>query len=162
MTYLSQLQQRISEMGIGEEPSKPPKAPFEGFEGGSGSPKSINLKLPDDLHAGLIRLRTMVPPNVTHPEVWPVIVADAGVIASGGWARMALALGWHPLDLFGCSADGDYEGLAVWLAGRRPVLIDEHSAIVAEGAGCSVFHRRGTEGAVFLWDLGARTQGGER
>lgn len=162
MTYLAQLEQRISEMGLHDQPPKPPEAPFVGFGGASDSHKPTNLRLPDDLRAGLNKLRVMIAPPITKPEVWPVIVEDAVGIASGGWARMALALGWNPLDLFGCSPDGDFEGLAVWLAGRRLVLVDERSAIVAEGDRRSVFNRRGTEGAMFLWDLGARAQGADR
>jgi hypothetical protein len=112
--------------------------------------------LPPAIRMGLNSLRLNRPPRITNPEVWSVIVADAAGIASEGWARMALALGWHPLDLFGCSADGDFEGLAVWLAGRRLVLIDEQSAIVAEGGRRSVFNRREHDGAVHLWELGTK------
>jgi hypothetical protein len=63
------------------------------------------------------------------------------------------------MDLWGCSpvpgGNTDHEGLAVWLDGRRILLLDERTCIVETGPDArSIFNRRSTEGAVFLWDLG--------
>jgi hypothetical protein len=57
---------------------------------------------------------------------------------------MPLELGWAVVQLFGCSTNGSPtdEGLAVHLAGRRPVLLDASSAILAGGrdnSACSTF-----------------------
>lgn len=117
--------------------------------------------LPDALIRGLEALTRMVPPRITKPEVWPVVVADALRLADDGWAAQALGLGWGPVDIWGCSPDvggnPDHDGLAVWLAGRRVLLLDERTCIVETGpVARSVFTRRKVPpaGAVLLWDLG--------
>lgn len=110
---------------------------------------------------GLRRLRVMAAPHIAAPEVWPGIVEDAARLANEGWAAQALALGWSPLHLWGCSSDRggnpEHDGLAVWLAGRRVLLLDETSCIADSGAGRrSIFNRHPMEDAVMLWELGAR------
>jgi hypothetical protein len=62
------------------------------------------------------------------------------------------------LDLWGCSPDiggnPDHDGLAVWLDGRRILLLDERTCIVDAGAGArAVFTRRPIDGAVLLWEI---------
>jgi hypothetical protein len=116
--------------------------------------------LPADLVAGLARLQGMRPPRIKAPEVWPTVVADAVRLAAEGWAEHALALGWKDKELFGTcglpGGDGAQEGLAVWLAGRRVLLLDALSCIVDVGAGGrAIFYGRSVRpGGVFLWDLG--------
>lgn len=117
--------------------------------------------LPADLVDGLAELRSCPAPRITRPEVWPVVVADALRLADDGWASQALGLGWGPVDIWGCSPDvggnPDHDGLAVWLAGRRVLLLDERTCIVEAGpVARSVFTRRQPPpaGAVFLWELG--------
>src|SRR5665213_1163529 len=116
--------------------------------------------LPPDLSDGLESLRAMAAPRITRPEVWPEIVSDALLLARDGWAETAMALGWSPLQLWGCSPDRGGnpadDGLAVWLAGRRVLLIDGASCIVESGPKArAVFSRRPAAGAVFLWQLGS-------
>lgn len=122
-------------------------------------------RLPPLIVEGLERLRSMPAPRLRKQSVWGEVVADAWRLANEGWATSALALGWDTLDLWGVSpaAGGlaGMEGLAVWLAGRRPVLIDADSCIVADAPGSSarsIFYRRPADGRVLLWDLrgGAR------
>jgi hypothetical protein len=89
-------------------------------------------------------------------------VADALRLASEGWAQQALALGWEPLQLFGFRDDepDDCQGLAVWLVGRRALLLDEGSCMVEDGPrSYSIFNRRPMDGAVFLWEIGRRGRG---
>jgi hypothetical protein len=117
--------------------------------------------LPADVLTGLRRLRTMAAPRITRLEVWPQIVADAQQLVDDGWAQQALALGWHELELFGVGAksSADFEGLAVWLAGRRLILIDDRSAIAADGDGRSYFNRPPNfdpSGAAYLWEFGRK------
>lgn len=105
----------------------------------------------------------MQAPRITLPQVWPEIVADAARLASEGWAAQALALGWKELELFGCCGEPKGEpmqaGLAVWLAGRRVLLLDALSCLVEDGPNArAVFYGRSVApGGVFLWDLGRRT-----
>ncbi len=114
--------------------------------------------LSSSIAQGLARLETMAAPRLLNPDLWPGAVADAISLARNGWAAKVLALGWTELELFGCIADrhGDPagDGLAVWLAGRRLVLIDERSAIAAEGTSRFCFNRRTVPaGAIFIWEL---------
>jgi hypothetical protein len=119
--------------------------------------------LPADIVAGLARLRGMRPPRIKSPDVWSTVVADAARLAAEGWAAQALALGWKDKELFGtCGTSGGnstQEGLAVWLAGRRVLLLDALSCIVDVGAGTrAVFYGRSVRpGGIFIWDLGKAT-----
>lgn len=120
---------------------------------------NVPQSLPSDVRAGLVTLQAMAAPRLARPEVWPGVVADAGCLASDGWAVQALSLGWTPLDLWGCSpvvgGNPDHEGLAVWLGGRRILLIDERTCLVdTRAGGRAMFTRRDPAGAVLLWDLG--------
>ena len=131
----------------------------------SGPNVSIVPNVPSLLAAcindGIAQLQSMPAPRITRLEVWPMIVADAKRLVDDGWAQQALALGWHELELFGVGAksSAEFEGLAVWLAGRRLILIDERSAIAADGNGRAYFSRLpdfDPSRAVYLWDYGRK------
>lgn len=115
--------------------------------------------LPPVLAQGLNDLRTMAVPRISLPAAWPEIVSDAVRLASEGWAAQALRLGWNPLHLWGCAREiggnEDQLGLAVWMAGRRVLLLDEQSCILGDGPRTyAVCNRRPMPGAVLLWQLG--------
>jgi hypothetical protein len=118
------------------------------------------LSLP--IAAGLASLAKMNPPRRLKAGCrWDEIKGDAARLAAEGWALNALALGWHPLELFGCGgqSSSDFEGLAVWLSGRKVALLDERSAVAAHGGAHFIFNRRhgfdpSTSGGVFLWEFG--------
>lgn len=125
-----------------------------------------NFGLPDGLANALWRLERMPPPSrlVQHMN-WRGVVADAMTLARDRWAAKALALGWNAGDLFGIGPrdDWDFQGLALWLDGRRVVLLDDQRAIVADASGGlrSAFDRGGmrhgthpTITPVMLWDFG--------
>lgn len=130
--------------------NSPPKVPIV---------PNVPASLPADIRFGLAALRVMAAPRITRPQVWLAIVADAVRLATDGWAAHALRLGWHPLELWGCSPERggnmDHDSLAVWLDGRRVLLIDDSTCIVATGTvGRSVFNRRSVaRGGVLLWDM---------
>lgn len=120
--------------------------------------------LPPLIVAGLERLKAMPAPRMKQPELWPAIVRDCVALAADGWASRALALGWHPLNLWGVAeaAGGvaDLEGLGIWLAGRRVLMLDELSCIAeTTPSRRAIFHRRPVSGAVLIWDLGGRGGG---
>lgn len=134
--------------------AKPAETGPNGTNGTNG-----NGSLPAPVQTGLRRLRTMAAPRITAPEVWPEIVEDAARLANEGWAAQALALGWSPLHLWGCSPEPggntDHEGLAVWLRGRPVLLLDSHSCLVETAPRHhSIFNARPMPGAVLLWELG--------
>lgn len=125
-----------------------------------------NYGLPDDLAAALRHLETLPPPRkLERPENWRGVLTDAIALARDGWAAKALALGWTAGDLFGIGSRGDwdFQGLAVWLDGRRIVMLDDRQAIVAGPINDyrSAFIRGGmrhgahpTTTPVMLWDFG--------
>jgi hypothetical protein len=155
MTYLS----RLKEVGkpLEGEPSKGAKAPFDPFAGSDAGPFP---GLPGDVVTGLLRLKGARAPRLRLPSEWAAVVADALQLAGDGWAAQALGLGWLPHELFGCSVDAaqgpDHDGLAVWLAGRRVLLLDALSCIVEDGARArSLFYCRAVRlGGRMLWELG--------
>jgi hypothetical protein len=158
MSYLSRLKDE-AEKRSENAPSKGSKPPSDPFEGAASGPFQ---GLPGELVTGLLKLQSMPMPRITLPPVWPEIVADARRLGAEGWAVQALALGWKPLELFGCCGRADSDqmqaGLAVWLAGRRVLLLDALSCMVEDGQGRSIFYGRSVApGGVFLWDLGRAT-----
>ena len=109
---------------------------------------------------GLLILGGWQTPRGCADGVWQEIVSDALRIAREGWAEHALALGWSMTDLFGIGPNDDWEfsGLAVWLANRRLLLLDEGKAIAGAGDSHAIFHRGGlghgkqpTIDPVLLW-----------
>ncbi len=124
------------------------------------SPKgeTHETKLPDDVAAGLRRLKMMRAPRVLRPDEWPVAVSGAAYLANSGWASKALALGWSPLDLFGAVTDrdgyADADGLAVWLGGRPLLAICATYASVGDGTGRAYFNRCNRLGDTLLWEIG--------
>jgi len=128
-----------------------------------------NFGLPDDLASALRHLETMpAPRKLDRATNWSGVVADTMTIARDRWAAKAMALGWTPGDLFGIGLrdDWDFQGLAVWLDGRRIIMLDGNQAIVAGGPSDlgnyrSAFirggMRHGTHPAVtpvMLWEFG--------
>lgn len=75
--------------------------------------------LPPALVEGIRKLRSMRPPRSLPRKLWAVFVADAVWLADYGVAADALSQGWTPLDLFGVSADEEWQSLAAWIGGRR-------------------------------------------
>jgi hypothetical protein len=149
LSYLARLQNQTE-----SEPPKAPKVSSGGF-GGSPPARFQNSELAD----GLLRLQGMRPPRLATPDVWPGVVADAVWLGSEGRGGSAMALGWSLLDLFGCSPDigGDAgkDGLAVWLNGRRDLLIGAECCILRDGQQRALFNRRPRPGGVLLWELTA-------
>lgn len=97
------------------------------------APSLENFGLPDDLAAALRRLERMpAPRKLERPQNWGGVIADAMTLARDRWAAKAIALGWTAGDLFGVGVrdDWDFQGLAVWLDGRRIVMLDDKQAIV--------------------------------
>jgi hypothetical protein len=161
---MSKWQERLEALGAdagscadsaisADSPSNPAPAGTNGTIGTNGTAPP----LPPAIAEGLDRLAAMPAPRITQPAVWGETVADALRLWLGGWAGQALALGWEPLQLFGYSPGGssDLNGLAVWLAGRRIILLDDRACIVVNGAQSrAIFTRRSAAGAAFLWEMG--------
>jgi len=79
-----------------------------------------------------------------------------------GWAARAGALGWGPLDLFGCNRDKPFArisqaGLLWLLEGRKLLALTRDTATITTHSGGSLtFYRRQLEaGGVLAWELGS-------
>jgi hypothetical protein len=110
------------------------------------------------IEEGLQILSGMNPPRGVPAARWAEVREDALGLRRDGWSDAALDLGWDPMQLFGCSREGnpDDEGLAVQLARRRLLLLDARSAVIVDRPGCySVFNSRPRPQAVLLWDVQA-------
>ena len=138
-------------------------------EGAVPAPVSAAVEdfgLPDDLAAALRRFEQMGPPRkLENPGNWRGVVADAMTLARDRWAAKALALGWSSGDLFGIGPrdDWDFQGLALWLEGRRIVMLDAKQAVVVGDRANyrSTFVRGGMRhgtypaiSPVMLWEFG--------
>jgi len=179
MSYLERLKAKISENPPCEVPTKPTEPGFVGFVGevnernsekvGSASAESAprpmshirfagdgRSQLPTDINAGLEKLRAMRCPCIRRPELWDEMKADALRIATEGWATQAIALGWELLQIFGYqpSDDPDDFSLAVELAGRSIVAVDESRFYLRQGDVRSFFGRRERPLLKrYLWDF---------
>jgi hypothetical protein len=72
----------------------------------------------------LARLDSARPPAGVPPQQWVQFIDDCGRFLDDWWAARAAALGWRPLDLFGCDRERplvrhDHAGLLWLLHGRR-------------------------------------------
>lgn len=130
----------------------------------TSAPSVETFGLPNYLAANLWQLETMaVPGKLEIASNWRRVVDDALRLARDGWAASALGLGWTPHDIYGVGPvnSHEFEGLAVWLAGRRIVMIDSKVAVAAQADGRVIFIRGGaghgvnpTVKPVFLWQFG--------
>lgn len=125
MSYLDRVRQRFSENAPQEKPTKPTKPPqsvpnrgFVGFDGAPGG-RISEKSLPADILRGVQRLGRMQPVGRVPRDVWRTYAADALWLADSGVAAEAIDQGWTPLDLFGISADEQWQCLAAWIGGRR-------------------------------------------
>jgi len=118
-----------------------------------------------ELPTGVVEGVTSLPaerPRHVRAGQWRVIAEDARRLVHTGWAARAMALGWHELDLFGVSARGSehFEGLAIWLAGRRIILITTEYCVAAIPEGRAWYNRGGfgtdlaaVSDVVTLWEF---------
>jgi hypothetical protein len=108
---------------------------------------------------GFARLDRARPPDEVPQRRWLQFVDDCGTFLDG-WAAKAKALGWGPLDLFGCDRDRprariDQAGLIWLMAGRRLVALTADSATIETASGGRLTYRRVPDdpGRVLAWDL---------
>jgi hypothetical protein len=109
---------------------------------------------------GFARLDLAHPPGDVSRRRWRIFIDDTAAFLDSGWAPRAAALGWGPLDLFGCDRDKpfariDRQGL-LWLPnGRRLVALTADSATIETASGGRLTYRRvpRNEGQVPAWEL---------
>jgi hypothetical protein len=108
----------------------------------------------------LARLDPAHPPCDIPPERWLRFIDDCGRFLDDGWATRADALGWRPLDLFGCDrlkpfARVDCAGLIWLLHGRKLLALADDAAVIATPSGGNLTFRRSMRepGGVLAWEL---------
>jgi hypothetical protein len=115
-----------------------------------------------DVADGIARLATMAAPADFTDGRWQA-AQEAARYLQAEHAAKALALGWHPTDLFGAhpvkpAARLDHAGLVLFLdlarGDRAADWIGETVAVIVKGGGAQTkFRRTEKPDAVLLWDL---------
>ena len=110
---------------------------------------------------GVARLCAMPAPADVPERRWLRLFDDCSRFADR-WAATAAALGWGPLDLWGCDparpfARLDKQGLLWLLDGRELVALTADNATIRTASGATLIYRRrasGPELVVLAWELG--------
>ena len=108
-----------------------------------------------------VRLNPANPPGDVPPVRWTQFIDDCGRFLDQGWAQRCAALGWGPLDLFGCDRERpfgriDHQGLLWLLDGNKIVELHRDKAIIQTKTGArQTYRRRPVEvGRIVLaWEL---------
>ena len=118
-----------------------------------------NGDTPSKWSNGFARLDRARPPDDVPQRRWHQFISDCGTFLDGGWPAKAVALGWGPLDLFGCNRDKpfariDHMGLLWLLNGRKLVALTADSAVIGTPSGVTLtFRRKPTDpGVVVAWE----------
>jgi hypothetical protein len=102
---------------------------------------------PRDWAEAMARLDPARPPADVPANRWLRFIDDCGRFLDGGWAARAAALGWGPIDLFGCNRERpfarvDHMGL-LWLAnGGIIVELHRNRAVIETERGARQSYRR--------------------
>jgi hypothetical protein len=110
---------------------------------------------------GYARLHPDHPPGDVPLRRWQTFVDDCGRFLDNGWGAKVAALGWGPLNLFGCDQERpfariDHAGLLWLVNGDRLVELDRNRAVIERRTGGrQTFRRRPVPvGEVVLaWEL---------
>ena len=116
--------------------------------------------VPREWAEGFALLHPDRPPAGVPRDRWQRFVDVAGKFLDRGYAAQAAALGWGPLELFGCDATKpavciDLQGL-LWLIpeGARLVTLTADAATLRMSTGAiQTYRRMSTRGAVLAWEL---------
>jgi hypothetical protein len=113
--------------------------------------------------AAVIEYRAVSPVDVPLAR-WEQFIDDCGRFLDLGWGNRAEAIGWGPLDLFGCDRERplaryDHMGLLWILQGRKLVALTPDSAKIDTLTGSlQTYSRRPVkmDRVTLPWDLSAR------
>lgn len=110
----------------------------------------------------LARLDVNRPPGDVSLKRWQRFIDDCGRFLDEGWAAHAIAIGWGPLDLFGCDRDRpftrvEHAGLLWLLGGDKLTDLRRDSAVIERPNGIRHAYRRrpiDLGQVVLAWELG--------
>jgi hypothetical protein len=151
--------------GVAGETENPP-APAESAPAARGEAEAERAaiiehdgKIPREWAEGFARLDPDRPPGDVPLKRWQRFVDDVGLFLDGSFCAVAAALGWRPLDLFGCDrtrpfARIDQAGLLWLLNGAKLVALSENTATIKTPTGAPQTWRRklGEPGRVLAWE----------
>jgi hypothetical protein len=165
MTYIDRLQAKLLENASPSKPSKLTKSSTVNFETeGREAVRSSKQLIAPRIITELNALKSAPAPLYAQSTIWSQVVSDAWQLLVSGRAEEAVELGWHPLHLWGCTpllqGHDAFDGLAVRLLGRGPLIFRTHAIMRSGPTVHSVFTPSSIGGAVFLWDLIAADPGG--
>jgi hypothetical protein len=113
----------------------------------------------------LARLDPDKPAGDVPPRRWLSFIDDCGRFLDRGWAARAAALGWGPLDLFGCDRERpfarDHLGLLWLVNGGTIVELHRARAIIETAGGAQQSYRRRpleVGRVVLAWELSTGCQ----
>jgi len=131
-----------------------------------GAAKAADRSKLEDKHArawaeALARLDPNNPPHDVPLDRWQRFIEDCECFHRLGWANRAEALGWGPLDLFGCDRERplaryDHMGLLWIIQGRKLVALKAETATVDTLTGSLQIYPRvpiGPDRIVLAWEL---------
>jgi hypothetical protein len=118
-------------------------------------------KIPRAWAEGYARLHPDHPPGDVPLRRWQTFVDDCGRFLDAGWGKEVAALGWGPLDLFGCDRERpfarvDHAGLLWLVNGDKLIELDRHTALIERPTGArQTFRRRpvAVGEIVLAWEL---------
>ena len=109
----------------------------------------------------LARLDPANPPTDVPLARWQRFIEDCESFRRLGWANLAKAFGWGPLELFGCDRERplaryDHMGLLWILQGRKLVALTAQTATIDTLTGSLQIYPRvpiGSDRIVLAWEL---------
>ena len=109
---------------------------------------------------GFARLDPNHPPADVPQRRWLQFIDDVDRFLDGPFCAVAAALGWGPLDLFGCDRDKPFAridqcGLLWLLNGDQLVALSENTATIETHTGARQTYRRKPNGPgrLLAWEL---------
>jgi hypothetical protein len=141
----------------------PPVRPLNSFSSFFSYPRTFGGGIPQAWVDGVAQLHPARPPADVPPGRWRRLLADIVRFIDSDFAASATALGWDPIDLFGCDAERPYARLdqagLLWMLGAgRLIALTANTATIEFPTGSRQIWRRRSSGPgrVLAWQLAGR------
>lgn len=138
----------------------PPVRTLNSFSSFFSYPRTFAEGIPQAWVDGVTQLHPARPPADVPPGRWRRLLDDIARFIDSDFAASAAALGWDPIDLFGCDAERpnarlDKAGLLWMLGAGRLVALTANTATIEFPSGSRQIWRRRSSGPgrVLAWEL---------
>ena len=156
--HSEQIAQRTQEAPTAREPVETPG--WSETEDERAAIVEHDGKIPRAWAEGFARIDPDRPPSDVPAKRWLRFVDDVGLFLDGPFCAIAAALGWGPLDLFGCDRDRpfariDQAGLLWLLNGEKLIALSENTAAIETKTNSRQTYRRkpSEPDRVLAWEL---------